>query len=101
MASILPRHALNTLLLIAQVLHVTAQLVCIHISMRAIYIENKKKLLILCNKGSKVENCFSSFMAYNSKDICSSTIKFGQQVFPVTYNEYQTNGRAAAGHCRY
>ena len=55
----------------------------------------------------KSKNRFSSFMAYESKDICSSTIKFGQQVFPVSSNEYlkygmdSSNRRAEAGHCRY
>ena len=46
-------------------------------------------------------------MAYNSKGICSSTIKFGQQAFPVSSNAcliYEmdpTNSRAAAGICMY
>ena len=103
MAAILPRHALNSLLLISQELHVTAQwnLVRIYISMRAIYIENKKNYRYYVIRVQRSKNCFSSFMAYNSKDICSSTIKFGQQVFPVSSNEYPTNGRAAAGHCMY
>ena len=46
-------------------------------------------------------------MAYNLKGIRSSTIKFGQQVFPVNSNEFLkyemdlTYRRAAAGICIY
>ena len=58
-------------------------------------------------RGLRSKNCCSWLMAYNSKGICSSTIKFGQQVFPVSSNEClkyemdQTNRRAAAGICMY
>ena len=67
MASILPRHALNTLLLVSQVLHVTAQLVCIHISMRAIYIENKKNYRYYVIRVQRSKTVFLPLWPINQK----------------------------------